>query len=44
MIGSAAVCLPFFHTGRRLSRWEGLVFLTAHVLYLGGLFQRGGAV
>jgi cation:H+ antiporter len=43
MIGSAGLCLVFFYTGRRLSKWEGLFFLAAYAAYLGILFQRGGA-
>jgi cation:H+ antiporter len=33
MVAIAAVCLPIFFTGNRLSRWEGLLFLGYYVAY-----------
>jgi cation:H+ antiporter len=43
MIAAAALCLVFFYTGRRLSRWEGVFFLVAYVVYVVVLFDRGSA-
>jgi cation:H+ antiporter len=33
MIAAAALCLPFFWTGRRLSRTEGVIFLLIYCAY-----------
>jgi cation:H+ antiporter len=38
MVGSALLCMVFFHSGRRLSRSEGAFFLACFALYLGHLF------
>ena len=43
MIASAALCVVFFYTGRRLSRREGFFFLVAYVVYVGVLLNRSGA-
>ena len=34
MIAVSVACLPIFFTGRRISRWEGLLFLLGYGLYL----------
>ena len=33
MVAVAVACLPIFFTGRKLDRWEGLVFLAYYVVY-----------
>jgi cation:H+ antiporter len=33
MIAVAVACLPMFFTGRRIDRWEGVVFLGYYVAY-----------
>jgi len=37
MVAVAAICLPLFFTGSRLSRWEGLLLLGYYVAYTGYL-------
>jgi len=38
MVGTAAVCLPFFITGGRLSRGEGILFVIGYVGYIVALW------
>ena len=38
MVGSALLCMVFFHSGRLLSRSEGAFFLACFALYLSYLF------
>jgi len=33
----AIICLPVFKSDRRVSRREGMVFVTAYLAYLGSL-------
>lgn len=33
----AIACYPVFRSNRRVSRWEGITFVTAYILYLGTL-------
>jgi cation:H+ antiporter len=33
MVAVAVACMPIFFTGRRIDRWEGLVFLAYYVAY-----------
>jgi cation:H+ antiporter len=40
MVGAAALCIPFFVTGARLSRLEGTLMLLAYFSYLGYLIFR----
>lgn len=40
MIGVAFVCWPFFKTGKRLSRFEGTLFLAAYIAYTGYLIAQ----
>lgn len=39
MIGVACLCLPFFKTGKQLSRWEGGIFLLLYIAYTSYLIQ-----
>lgn len=41
MAGTALICLPIFITGRRVSRFEGVLLLTGYVGYTGYLVLRG---
>lgn len=34
LIGATILCFPIFFTGRRIVRWEGLVFLLLYIAYL----------
>lgn len=34
MLGAALLCIPVFITGRRIARWEGIMFVTAYAAYL----------
>ncbi|ACZ31070.1 Na+/Ca+ antiporter, CaCA family [Xylanimonas cellulosilytica DSM 15894] len=34
MLGAALLCVPVFLTGRRITRWEGLMFVGAYTAYL----------
>ncbi len=40
MIGVAAICWPFFKSGKRLSRFEGGLFLIAYIAYTGYLIAQ----
>jgi cation:H+ antiporter len=33
MLAVAVACLPIFYTGNRISRWEGLLFISYYVAY-----------
>lgn len=41
MIVVAAVCLPIFFTGFRISRWEGCFFLVGYIAYFMYLVSSG---
>lgn len=40
MTAIAAICLPIFFTGGRISRWEGAIFLTYYVAYVAYLTMK----
>lgn len=40
MFASAAICIPIFLTGRRISRFEGVAMLASYVAYVGWLIAK----
>lgn len=38
LIAASIACLPIFFTGHKISRWEGALFLTMFICYIGFLF------
>lgn len=44
MIAGAVVCLPVMFSGRRLDRWEGVVFVLYYAVYLGYLVLQAAGV
>jgi cation:H+ antiporter len=40
MVGVALICWPFFKTGNRISRFEGVIFLAAYIAYTGYLITQ----